>query len=61
MPVIVGALAMINKETDKHIKKISGSPSLYEIPKITPCRTAHILRKVRSIWLKKYQLKEAVK
>ena len=30
MPVIVGALGMIKKGTDKHINKISGSPRQYK-------------------------------
>ena len=34
MPVIVGALGMINKETNKHINKIPGNARLYEIQKI---------------------------
>ena len=29
VPVIVGALGMIRKGTDKHINKRSGNPSLY--------------------------------
>ena len=33
LPIIVGALGMIKKGTDKHINKILGSPSLYEIEK----------------------------
>ena len=32
MPVIVRALGMITKGTDKHINKIPGGPSQYEIP-----------------------------
>ena len=32
VPVIVGALGMINKGIDKHINKLSGSPSQYKIP-----------------------------
>ena len=31
MPVILGALGMIKKETDRHINKIPGSFILYEI------------------------------
>ena len=34
VPVIVGELGMIKKETDKHINKIPGSSSEYEIQKI---------------------------
>ena len=36
IPVIVGALGMIKKETDKHIKKIPYCPRLYEILKKFP-------------------------
>ena len=43
--VIVRALGMIKKETDKHIDKISGSPNLYEIQNISPCGVAHPLRR----------------
>ena len=49
MPVIVGALGMIKKGTDKHINKIAGSPSLYEIQKIALSRTAHLLWRVLSM------------
>ena len=35
MPVIVGALGMIKKGTDKHINKIACSSSLCEMQKIT--------------------------
>ena len=31
VPVIMGALGMIKKRTDKHINKITGCSSLYEI------------------------------
>ena len=33
VPVILIALGIIKKETNKHINKIPGSPSLYEIQK----------------------------
>ena len=33
VPVIAGTLATIKEGTDKHINKIPGSPSLYEIKK----------------------------
>ena len=49
MPVIIGALGMINKEIDKHIYKIPSSPSLYEIQNITLCRIAPLLRRVLSM------------
>ena len=42
MPVIVGALGMIKKVTDKHIDKILGSYSLYEIQKVTFSEIAHL-------------------
>ena len=41
MPVIVGALGMIKKDTDKHTNKIPGSPSLYEIQEIALCGIAY--------------------
>ena len=49
VPVVVGALGLIKKDTDKHIIKIPGDPSLQEIQKIVLNSTAHILRKVLSI------------
>ena len=52
MTVIMGALCMTKKGTDKHIKTPS-SPSLYEIEKIALCGTAHLLRRVLSMWLEK--------
>ena len=42
MSVIVGALGMIKKGTNKQINKLAGSPSLNEI-RISLCRTAHQL------------------
>ena len=33
VPVIVGALGKVKKDTDKHIDKITVCPSLYEIQK----------------------------
>ena len=52
MAVIVGALGMIKKGTDKHINNIPVSPSLYEIQKIALFRTAYLLRRVLSMWQK---------
>ena len=49
MPEIMGALGIIKKGTGKHINKIPGSPSLYEIQNIALWGTAHLLRRVRSI------------
>ena len=46
MPVIVAALFMIKKGTDKQINKISDSPSRYEIQKIALYGTAHRLERV---------------
>ena len=51
MLVIVGTLDMIKKKTDKHINKIPGSSSLYEIQQIPLCRTAQestvsVIRKI---------------
>ena len=45
-PVIVGALGMIKKETDKHINKILESPSLCEIQKIALCKNAYLHRRI---------------
>ena len=43
MSVIVGAPGMMKKGTDKHIKKIPGSPSFYEIQKIALCGTVILI------------------
>ena len=61
MPVIVGTFGIIKKGTDKDINKIVSSPSWNEIQKIALCGTAHLLRKVLSIWLEKYHPKAAAK
>ena len=47
--VIVGALGMIMKGTDKRINKILSSPSQFEIRKTALCKTAYLLRKVLSM------------
>ena len=44
---------MIKEEVDKHINKISDSPSLFKIWKIARCITAFLLWKVLSIWEEK--------
>ena len=49
VPVVIGALGMIKKGTEKHIEKLPGKPSLHELQKITLMGTAHILRKALSI------------
>ena len=43
-PVIVGALGMIKKGTDKHTNKIPGCVSLYEIGKFEIYGPTHFLR-----------------
>ena len=49
IPVVIGALGMIKKGTEKHLDKIPESPNLGELQKITLTGTAHILRKTLSI------------
>ena len=44
--VIVGALSMIKKGTDKDINKIPESPTKYEIQNNALCGTAHLLQNV---------------
>ena len=43
VPVIVGALGMINKGTDKHINETSSSPHLNEIQKTTLSEIVRLL------------------
>jgi hypothetical protein len=45
IPVIIGALGVIKKGTEKFIDMIPGKPCLKEIQKITLMGTAHILRR----------------
>ena len=53
MLAIIEDLEMIKKKgTDKHINKIPDSLSLYEMPKIALCGTAHLLRSVLLMYLK---------
>ena len=49
VPVVVGSLGMIKKDTQAFINKIPGKHNLQEIQKIVLTSTAHILRKVLSI------------
>ena len=49
IPVVIGALGMIKKGTEKHLEKIPGSPNLAEMQKIALKGTAHILRKTISM------------
>ena len=48
LPVIVGALGMIKKGTQKYVNEILGKLSLAEIQKIVLNSTTHILRKTLS-------------
>ena len=49
VPVIIGALGMVKKGTEKHLQKIPGGHKLKEVQKIVLTSTAHILRKALSI------------
>ena len=52
MPVIVRVLSISKKGIDKHINKISGSPSLYEIQRFVLCGIFYLVRRVLSMCLK---------
>ena len=43
VPVVVGALSMIKKKTEDHIKRIPGDPCLQELQKILLNGTARLL------------------
>ena len=49
VPVVIGALGMIKKGTEKYLEKIPGSPSLGEMQKMALTGTAHVLRKTLSM------------
>ena len=49
IPVVIGALGMIQKGTQNFIDQIPGKPSLKEMQKLVLTSTAHILRKVLSM------------
>lgn len=49
IPIIVGALGIIKKYSDKYITKTPGLINIYNIQKIALLGTAHILRKTLSI------------
>ena len=49
IPVVVGALGMIKKKTEDHIKRIPGNPCLQESQKIVLNGTAHLPRRVLSM------------
>ena len=44
IPVVVGALGLIKKKTEDHIKRIPGNPCLQELQEIVLNVTAHLLR-----------------
>ena len=44
IPVIVGALGMINKGTENYMRMIPGLPSLQEVQKIVLTGTSRVLR-----------------
>ena len=46
IPVVTGALDMIKKKTNGHIKRTPGNPCLQELQKIVLNGTAHLLRQV---------------
>ena len=47
--VVIGALGMIKKGTEKHLEQILGSPNLAEMQKIGLTGTTHIARKALSM------------
>ena len=49
IPVVAGALGMIKKKPEDHIKQIPGNPCLQEVQKIVQNGTAHLLRRVLSM------------
>ena len=49
IPFLVGALGIIKKKTEDHIKQISGNPCMQELQKIVLNGTAHLLRRVLSM------------
>ena len=48
VPVIIGALGVINKNVEKHIRKLPCTLNIQEMQNITLMGTAHILRKTLS-------------
>ena len=49
IPIVVGALGMVKRGIQNHLKSLPGEPKLQEIQKIVLTSTAHILRKALSI------------
>ena len=43
IPVVVGALGMIKKKIEDHIKRMQGNPCLKELQKVVLNGTAHLL------------------
>jgi len=52
IPVVIGALGMIKRKSEDHIKQIPGNPCLQELQKIALNGTAHLLRRALSMWSK---------
>ena len=42
IPVVIGALGMIKRKSEDHMKQIPGSPCLQELQKIVLNGTAHL-------------------
>ena len=49
LPIIIGALGVINKNSNNYIQEIPGNVNMYELQKIALLGTAHILRKALSL------------
>ena len=49
IPVVIGALGLIKKGLEKHIKQIPGNINITELQKIALLGTSHILRKTLSM------------
>ena len=49
IPIVVGALGLMKKETVKHLEKIPGKQNLAKTQKIVLTSTVDILRKALSI------------
>ena len=54
IPVVVGALGVIKRRSEKIVREIPGNNNLWKIQKTTLLGTVHILQKVLPIkWLRK--------
>ena len=49
IPVVITALGMIKKGTEKYLEQIPGDPNLAEMQKTALTDTAHILRRTLSM------------